>query len=472
MGAGAQPQPVDGHFDELPRFLVERAGGADLAVGHAGVEQRFVSGEAIFLNIAGMFDPGLDGGGRLARFPCRQIAVADGGNLDMDVDPVEKGAGDPALILADLLGRAAAGAAPVAEVTAGTGIHRCNEHEAGGIGGREGGTGDRDPAVFHRLAQRLEGVLPEFRQLVEEEDPVMGEADLPRPRGMAAADQAGVGDRMVRGAKGPGPQERLLPVQQAGDGEYLRRFDGLREGKVGDDRHEPLCEHGLPGSGRTDHEEVVPPRGGDLQGAFGLFLAADLAEIEGIVAAPAEKFPEIDMDRRDLRPAAEKLHHFGELSHRDHLNPLHQRRFGGVFPRDDYPPDAEGLRLKGRGEGAVDPLHAAVQRKFAEKEIVGQRTGGHKTLGGQDCHGDGKIEGGALLFDIGGGQVDGDVMAGEGVPGVLDGGLDPVLALPHGHVGEADRRKQGETGGEIDLDHDGIGINADDGTADGLDDQA
>jgi hypothetical protein len=38
----------------------------------------------------------------------------------MDVDPIEEGAGDPPLILADLLGRAAAGAAPVAEVTAGT----------------------------------------------------------------------------------------------------------------------------------------------------------------------------------------------------------------------------------------------------------------------------------------------------------------------------------------------------------------
>jgi len=120
VGAGAQAQPVDGHFDELPRLLVERAGGADLAVGHAGVEQRFVSGEAIFLNIAGPFDPGLDGGGRFACFPGRQFPVADGRNLDMDIDPVEKGAGDPALVLADLPGRAAAGAAPVAEITAGT----------------------------------------------------------------------------------------------------------------------------------------------------------------------------------------------------------------------------------------------------------------------------------------------------------------------------------------------------------------
>ncbi len=63
------------------------------------------------------------------------------------------------------------------------------------------------------------------------------------------------------------------------------------------------------------------------------------------------------------------------------------------------------------------------------------------------------------------------MMAGEGVAGVLDGGLDPVLALPDGHVGKADGRKQRKTGGEIDLDRDGMGIDADDGGADGLDDQ-
>ena len=71
MGAGAQAQPVDRHFDELPRLLVERAGGADLAVGHAGVQEGPVSGEAIFLDVARLFDPGLDGGGRFSRFPCR-----------------------------------------------------------------------------------------------------------------------------------------------------------------------------------------------------------------------------------------------------------------------------------------------------------------------------------------------------------------------------------------------------------------
>ncbi len=289
---------------------------------------------------------------------------------------------------------------------------------------------------------------------------------------MAPADQAGVGDRVVRGAEGSGPQKRLLPVQKTGDGKDLCCLDGFREGKVGDDCHQPLREHGLPGAGGTDHQKVVPSGGGDLQRTFGLFLAADLAEIEGIVADSAKKFREIDMDRGDLHPTAEKLHHLGEPFHRDHLDPFNQRRLGGVFPRNDHPPDAEGPRFEGRGEGAVDPLHASVQRKFAEEEIVGEGIRGHKALGGQNRHGDREVEGGALLFDVCGRQVYGDMMAREGVTGVLDGGLDSVFALPNGHVGEADGRKQREAGGEIDLDGDGMGLDADDGAADGLDDQA
>jgi hypothetical protein len=118
IGAGAQTQPLDRHFDELPRLLVERAGGADLAVGHSGIQEGPVAGETIFLDGSRLLDPCLDGGGRFSCLPCRQIAVADGGDLHMDVDPVQQGAGDPPLVLADLLGRTAARAAPVSEKSA------------------------------------------------------------------------------------------------------------------------------------------------------------------------------------------------------------------------------------------------------------------------------------------------------------------------------------------------------------------
>jgi hypothetical protein len=57
-------------------------------------------------------------------------------------------------------------------------------------------------SLFQRLAQRLQGIAAELGQLVEEEDAVVGEAHLPRAGNAAAADEAGVGDRVMRRAEG------------------------------------------------------------------------------------------------------------------------------------------------------------------------------------------------------------------------------------------------------------------------------
>ena len=54
--------------------------------------------------------------------------------------------------------------------------------DARGIGQGGDGPGDGDLAVFQGLAQDLQDVLLELRQLVEEEDPVVGEAHLPGSR--------------------------------------------------------------------------------------------------------------------------------------------------------------------------------------------------------------------------------------------------------------------------------------------------
>ena len=62
---------------------------------------------------------------------------------------------------------------------------------------------DRDVAVLERLAQRLQARPGELRQLVEEQDAVVGERRLARLRRVRAADQAGGGDRVVRRAERP-----------------------------------------------------------------------------------------------------------------------------------------------------------------------------------------------------------------------------------------------------------------------------
>ena len=74
----------------------------------------------------------------------------------MQIDPVEERAGDALAITLDLGGAATAFAFQIAEVSAGTGIHRRHEHELGWKSDRARGARDRDPAVLKRLAHDFE----------------------------------------------------------------------------------------------------------------------------------------------------------------------------------------------------------------------------------------------------------------------------------------------------------------------------
>ena len=89
-------------------------------------------------------------------------------HLDMRVDAIEQRPGKPRLVLG---GAAGVGAAPAGEarlvgLAAAARIHRRNQHEAGRIGDAVIGAGDRDLAGFKGLAQRVERLRLEFRQLV------------------------------------------------------------------------------------------------------------------------------------------------------------------------------------------------------------------------------------------------------------------------------------------------------------------
>jgi hypothetical protein len=105
-------------------------------------------------------------------------------HFDMQVDAVEQRSGKPRLVLggAARVGPAPAGEAWLIGFAAAAGIHRRDQHEAGRIGEPVIGAGDRDLAGLKRLTQRIEGLRLEFRQLVQEQHPVMRQRDFARAR--------------------------------------------------------------------------------------------------------------------------------------------------------------------------------------------------------------------------------------------------------------------------------------------------
>ena len=196
--------------------------------GHLGVGKDPPGpGKAALLDLPGLGDPGPHSRGAFAPRIRGQFPEGHRGHLHLEVDAVQQRPGDAGAILLNLLGGAGAGPPSVAVIAAEAGIHRGHQHEAGREGDGAGGPGDGDHAVFQGLAQHLQGGALEFRQFVQEEDAVVGQAHLPRPGGGAAADEPGVGDGVVRRPERSPAQEPLAGLEQPHDAVNLGGLQGL-----------------------------------------------------------------------------------------------------------------------------------------------------------------------------------------------------------------------------------------------------
>ena len=133
----------------------------------------------------------------------------------MDIDTVQQRAGNLGPVPLDLGIGALAFPLGIGKKAAGAGIHGRHQHEAGRIGQGGDGPGDGHLTVFQGLAQHFQHILLEFRQLIQEKHAVVGQADFARPGDLPAADQSGVGDRVVRGPEGPAGDQGPVARHQA-----------------------------------------------------------------------------------------------------------------------------------------------------------------------------------------------------------------------------------------------------------------
>jgi len=86
----------------------------------------------------------------------------------------------------------------------------------------------------------------------------MRQADLARPRSTrSATDQTGVRNSVVRRTERPLRQQAHAARQQTSDAVDLGGLDGFLKRKGRKNAGETFSEHGLTGSGRTDHQHVM-----------------------------------------------------------------------------------------------------------------------------------------------------------------------------------------------------------------------
>ncbi len=165
-----------------------------------------------------------------------------------DVDPVGDRAGDLAAVVAALhLATAAPADAGVrVEVAARARVGGQHHERAGGEHHRLLAAGDADVAALERLAQRVDDVGAEQRELVEEQHPAVRPADLagPDPAG-AAADEAGGAGVVVRRGVGRADEQPVAGLEGAGERVHRGQLERLVALEVGQQPGDPLGDAGL-----------------------------------------------------------------------------------------------------------------------------------------------------------------------------------------------------------------------------------
>ena len=226
------------------------------------------------------------GGGDPTRHHCArlrpgrtdELGRGDPRHLYPQVDPVAERTGDTTgVALRDARRTAAAGVGTRGPATR-TGVHRRHELEAGGQCQRPADPHDRDPAILERLTERLEDIPAEFRQLVQEQDAVVGPGDLAGRQPRSSADHPRVDDRVMRSTErarrtssvnGPSPATDAMVVATRASASLERRE------QPGD----RSSEHGLAGPRRTGEQQSVAAGQGDLERAPADRLTTDVGEV-------------------------------------------------------------------------------------------------------------------------------------------------------------------------------------------------
>ena len=115
-------------------------------------------------------------------------------------------------------------------------------------------------------------------------------------------------------------------------------------------------------------------------------------------------------------------------------------------------------------EGAANGTHAAIERKFAEKNVGVENLAEEGTLASEQTERHRQIEGGAFFANVRGREIDGDALRGGKIEAAVpERRADALAAFFYGNVGESnDSEKPLESRTHIYLDFDEIGVNFED----------
>jgi len=178
--------------------------------------------------------------------------------------------------------------------------------------------------------------LRNFGQLVEKQHTAVREAGL-RPAADTTRRRSTRRPKSCDAARErDAAHERLAERQRPRDRMDLRGLERLIEAHLGEGRRQAAREHRFfSGSGRPDHQNVVPARGRDLERALGVRLPLHLSEVHVVLGAFGEQPRERRLTRREVRPSPRDTPRFPRGTRRRARAGRRRPRLGEVLPWQD-----------------------------------------------------------------------------------------------------------------------------------------
>ena len=209
----------------------------------------------------------------------------------------------------------------------------------------------------------------------------MRERDLARAGIATAAKQTGIADRVMRRAEGPCAHKGVRLSQKPCGAVNFRRLDGLLLAHRRHDRGDALGDHRLAGTGRPDHQNVVPTGHRDLNRAFGIALAFHVAKVDVVMRGRREEFSSPAWLGSDFEVAFEKIDRLAQIGDTDdvdarddtglHGSPFwHQQAFAAFC-----------TRFERHSEKSAHGPQLTVEREFADHgRFAEHRDGNPRTM--------------------------------------------------------------------------------------------
>jgi hypothetical protein len=189
----------------------------------------------------------------------------------------------------------------------------------------------------------------------------VGEGNFSGAGDDAAADQAGVGDGVVRRTIGAGADQAGALVEDSGDAVNFGGLEGFFESERRQDGWHALGEHGFAGAGRADHENVVAAGAGDFDGALGGVLSADVFEVDEELLRLAQHGIAVGFDGSNAVAGVEEVDYVEQGAHGIDVDAADHGGFFGVGFGNDHALDFASAGFEGDGQGSANAANAAIE---------------------------------------------------------------------------------------------------------------